>query len=112
MECAGFLNGLGFDTTIMARSILLRGFDQDMAEMVGTYLQNHGTKIIRPAIPTRIEKTQDGKLKVTWKNPTTGEEGSDTFDTVLQAIGKDIESENGPFYIGFLLIRTFRAWNV
>jgi thioredoxin reductase (NADPH) len=27
LECGGFLNGLGFDTTIMVRSILLRGFD-------------------------------------------------------------------------------------
>lgn len=27
LECGGFLNALGFDTTIMVRSILLRGFD-------------------------------------------------------------------------------------
>lgn len=27
LECAGFLAGLGFDTTVMVRSILLRGFD-------------------------------------------------------------------------------------
>ena len=28
LECAGFLAGLGFHTTCMVRSILLRGFDQ------------------------------------------------------------------------------------
>ena len=28
LECAGFLAGLGFETTCMVRSILLRGFDQ------------------------------------------------------------------------------------
>ncbi len=28
LECAGFLAKLGFDTTCMVRSILLRGFDQ------------------------------------------------------------------------------------
>ena len=28
LECAGFLAGLGFDVTVMVRSILLRGFDQ------------------------------------------------------------------------------------
>lgn len=28
LECAGFLTGLGLDTTIMMRSIPLRGFDQ------------------------------------------------------------------------------------
>lgn len=28
LECAGFLNGLGLDTSVMIRSIPLRGFDQ------------------------------------------------------------------------------------
>lgn len=28
LECAGFINALGFDSTVMVRSILLRGFDQ------------------------------------------------------------------------------------
>ena len=28
LECAGFLTALGYDTTVMVRSILLRGFDQ------------------------------------------------------------------------------------
>jgi hypothetical protein len=27
LECAGFLNGIGVDTTVLVRSILLRGFD-------------------------------------------------------------------------------------
>lgn len=27
LECGGFLNSLGYDTTVMVRSILLRGFD-------------------------------------------------------------------------------------
>ena len=27
LECAGFLNALGYDSTVMVRSILLRGFD-------------------------------------------------------------------------------------
>lgn len=28
LECAGFLTGIGLDTTVMVRSIALRGFDQ------------------------------------------------------------------------------------
>jgi hypothetical protein len=28
LECAGFLTGLGFDTSVMVRSVYLRGFDQ------------------------------------------------------------------------------------
>jgi thioredoxin reductase (NADPH) len=35
LECAGFLTALGYDTTVAVRSILLRGFDQDMAERIG-----------------------------------------------------------------------------
>ena len=27
LECAGFLTALGYDTTVMVRSIFLRGFD-------------------------------------------------------------------------------------
>lgn len=38
LECAGFLNALGYDVTVMVRSILLRGFDQDMAKRIGIYM--------------------------------------------------------------------------
>ena len=34
LECAGFLAGLGYNVTVMARSIFLRGFDQQMAEKI------------------------------------------------------------------------------
>jgi thioredoxin reductase (NADPH) len=37
LECAGFLTALGFDTTVMVRSVLLRGFDQDCAERIGMF---------------------------------------------------------------------------
>lgn len=40
LECAGFLRGLGFDVTVMVRSILLRGFDCEFAERVGKYMEN------------------------------------------------------------------------
>ena len=38
LECAGFIHGVGFDTTVMMRSIPLRGFDQQMAGQVTAYL--------------------------------------------------------------------------
>lgn len=44
LECAGFLRGLGYDTTIMVRSILLRGFDQQIAGMIGDYMESHGIR--------------------------------------------------------------------
>ena len=40
----------------MVRSILLRGFDQQMARMIGDYMENHGVKFIRECVPTSLEK--------------------------------------------------------
>jgi thioredoxin reductase (NADPH) len=68
LECAGFLTSLGYDTTVMVRSILLRGFDQDMAQVVGNYMGNHGTKFINKATPVKLEKHgPSGKIIVTYK---------------------------------------------
>jgi thioredoxin reductase (NADPH) len=39
LECAGFLHGLGFDVTVMVRSVLLRGFDCEMADRIGKYME-------------------------------------------------------------------------
>lgn len=67
LECAGFLTGLGYDTTVMVRSILLRGFDQDMASRIGQYMENHHTKFIKEAVPTKMEKPDpSGKILVTY----------------------------------------------
>ncbi len=62
LECAGFLAGLGYDTTVMVRSILLRGFDQQVAEKIGAYMASHNVKFIRPGVPKRVrkaDKTED-----------------------------------------------------
>jgi len=89
LECAGFLAGLGYDTTVMMRSIPLRGFDQQCAEHICGYMQEHGCKFERGVIPAKIEKGEGGKIKVSWK-PTQGEGEmqSDEYDTVLVAVGR------------------------
>lgn len=87
LECAGFLSAFGYDTTVMVRSILLRGFDQDIANMIGNFMQGHHTKFINNAVPTKLEKPdENGRIKVTWSSD--GKEVSDEFDTVLFAIGR------------------------
>ena len=87
LECAGFLTAFGYDTTVMVRSILLRGFDQDIANKIGKYMSDHHTKFINEAVPTKLEKPDaDGKIKVTFNQG--GEEKTDEFDTVLFAIGR------------------------
>lgn len=88
LECSGFLTAMGFETTVMVRSILLRGFDQDMAKMIGDHMELYHTKFIREATPTRLEKPDpNGPIKVTWKS-NDGTESTGEFDTVLFAIGR------------------------
>merc|ERR1712117_668995 len=71
LECAGFLAGTGLETTVMVRSILLRGFDQQMADKIGQYMENEcDIPFVRPCVPTKIEQIEEGspgKLKVTGK---------------------------------------------
>jgi thioredoxin reductase (NADPH) len=88
LECGGFLAGLGFDTTVLVRSILLRGFDTSIAEKIGDHMASHGVKFVRPAIPQKIEKLDSGKLKVSWVDTDTKVESSDVFDTVFVATGR------------------------
>ncbi|XP_055296986.1 thioredoxin reductase 1, mitochondrial isoform X3 [Sitodiplosis mosellana] len=87
LECAGFLNAFGYDTTVMVRSIFLRGFDQQMAEMVAAASAEKGVKFINKAVPSAVEKTEDGRLLVRYSN-AEGQQGSDVYDTVLFAIGR------------------------
>lgn len=75
LECAGFLTAFGYDTTVMVRSIFLRGFDQQMAEKITTHMSTYHTKFIRGAVPLKLEKSDpNGKIRVEWKNNdgTTG----------------------------------------
>lgn len=87
LECAGFLNAFGYDTTVMVRSIFLRGFDQQMADLVAGSLGDRGVKFVPKTIPEAIEKTEDGRFLVRFSN-TEGQKGQDVYDTVLFAIGR------------------------
>merc|ERR1712088_622961 len=96
LECAGFLKGIGVDVTVMVRSILLRGFDQQMADKIGEYMEEHGVNMVRECVPESIEKIEEGapgKLKVTakYKDGTTY---ADEFNTVIFAIGRDACTQN------------------
>ncbi|NWZ25845.1 TRXR2 reductase, partial [Asarcornis scutulata] len=90
LECAGFLTGIGLDTTVMMRSIPLRGFDQvsQMASLVTEYMESYGTKFLKKCIPTKVEKLESKGLQVTWKNTDSGTEEADSFDTVMWAVGR------------------------
>jgi Pyruvate/2-oxoglutarate dehydrogenase complex, dihydrolipoamide dehydrogenase (E3) component, and related enzymes len=87
MECAGLLNGLGYEATVMARSIPLRGFDQQMVGLLVDEMMSKGVKFFVHSKPDKVEKI-DCKYVVTWTNTQDGTTQSDSFDTVLFAIGR------------------------
>ncbi|XP_041266149.1 thioredoxin reductase 2, mitochondrial isoform X2 [Onychostruthus taczanowskii] len=88
LECAGFLTGIGLDTTVMMRSVPLRGFDQQMASLVTEHMESYGTKFLKRCVPTKVEKLESDRLQVTWKNADLDTEETDSFNTVMWAVGR------------------------
>ncbi|XP_062500475.1 thioredoxin reductase 2, mitochondrial-like [Corticium candelabrum] len=99
LECAGFLTGLGFDTSLLIRSIPLRGFDQDMARLIVRNMERHGTIVHHNSIPVKVEQLNDGRLDVVWQHTNQNEGGQergvfqDVFHTVLVATGRCPDSK-------------------
>ncbi|XP_021543037.1 thioredoxin reductase 1, cytoplasmic isoform X1 [Neomonachus schauinslandi] len=92
LECAGFLVGIGLDVTVMVRSILLRGFDQDMANKIGEHMEEHGVKFIKQFVPIKVEQIEagtPGRLRVIAKSTSCDEIIEGEYNTVLLAIGRD-----------------------
>lgn len=88
LECAGFLAGLGIDTTVAVRSILLRGFDRECTDRIDAYMVKHGVKFKREVTPSKMEKLDSGMIKVTFSDGS-----SDEYNTVLGAIGRTADTE-------------------
>ncbi|KAH8371618.1 hypothetical protein KR093_008276 [Drosophila rubida] len=88
LECACFLKGLGYEPTVMVRSIVLRGFDRQMAELLAAMMTERGIRFLDTTIPTAVERQRNGTLLVRHHNTTTQADGGDVFDTVLWAIGR------------------------
>ncbi len=90
LECGGFMKGLGIDVTIMVRSILLRGFDQQIANKIGDYMAAQGIRFIKSAVPVSITLNSQGRKVVVYKQGE--DEIEDVFDTVLFAIGRTADT--------------------
>ncbi|XP_062526737.1 thioredoxin reductase 1, mitochondrial isoform X6 [Bombyx mori] len=88
LECAGFLNSLGYPATVLVRSVPLRGFDQQMAQAVTSEMEQKGVVFHNKCVPLSVEKLETGQLKARWQNTETQERGEDVFDTVLMATGR------------------------
>lgn len=95
LECAGFLKGIGNDVTVMVRSILLRGFDQQMANIIGDYMEKHGINFIRDSVPTEIVQVkapEEGKSAGEYIVKYVDGKGvvsEETYNTVLLAVGRE-----------------------
>ena len=89
LECAGFIHGTGYETTVMMRSIPLRGFDQQMAMQIKTYMEEHGIGFLDKAVPEKVEAGANGKKLVTYKF-ADGTVATGEYDTVLFAVGRDV----------------------
>eukprot|EP00486_Rosalina_sp_Unknown_P006751 CAMPEP_0201572846 /NCGR_PEP_ID=MMETSP0190_2-20130828/16351_1 /ASSEMBLY_ACC=CAM_ASM_000263 /TAXON_ID=37353 /ORGANISM="Rosalina sp." /LENGTH=518 /DNA_ID=CAMNT_0047999121 /DNA_START=37 /DNA_END=1593 /DNA_ORIENTATION=- len=101
LETAGFLHGMGLDVTVCVRSILLRGFDRDAVDFVGDYMKEIGMKFKMGASPTKLEKLEDGKIRVTFKSTSDdvseeekGNAKAEIYDTVMFATGRAPETKN------------------
>lgn len=90
LECAGFLRGIGKDVTVAVRSILLRGFDRECADLIGKHMRAEGIHFREKSVPTKLEKVEGtGRIRVTFSDG-----GSDEYDTVLGAIGRTGDTAN------------------
>jgi len=98
LECAGFLLELGYDVTLLIRSIPLRGFDQDCSKRIIHHLKEKGLNVIRSVVVDEITKISKDKFKVSWIPSTTTEpqgiKGSGVFNTILGAIGRNADIQN------------------
>lgn len=88
LECAGFLAGLGYDTTVAVRSILLRGFDRECADKIGSYMEDHGVKFKHEVVPSKLEKVDGDRIQFTFSDGS-----QDIYDTVLVAIGRSADTD-------------------
>ena len=87
----------GHDTSVMMRSIPLRGFDQQMAGQIKTYMEDGGINFISGCSPDSVELTPSGKKLVKWHGGGGGEmevTGEGEFDTVLLAVGREVCTGN------------------
>ncbi|KAK0418009.1 hypothetical protein QR680_013323 [Steinernema hermaphroditum] len=105
LECAGFLHGIGLDVTVMVRSILLRGFDQDIAGRIHKHMIAKGIKF-ESGVPIKFEQlevptnSKPGRVKVTSVNVLENgdkEEFVEEYNTVLIAVGRDAATDDCGF---------------
>ena len=87
VECAGFLNGLGKEVTMVNRSSFLRVMDDDMTFRIVDDLRSNGVKAIERTVVTAARKVGDKVFEVDLQSGD--KKNTITVNTILVAIGRD-----------------------
>jgi thioredoxin reductase (NADPH) len=87
LECAGFLNGLGKDVTMINRSTFLRVMDSDLSFKVIDDMEASGVKALTQTVPVGVEKLDENLYEVELKIKEKLHKIK--FNTILVAIGRD-----------------------
>jgi thioredoxin reductase (NADPH) len=96
LECAGFLHHLGFDVSVMVRSILLRGFDQECANKIGDFMKDQGIHFINNMVPKELIRQPNGRILVKYGGSGFANAdlcGEEEFDTVVSCVGRYADTE-------------------
>lgn len=87
IECGTFLHLLGYPTTIIARSTMLRAFDSEVVNYLRQSMQKMDFDLREGTMLKTIKKTADGRLEAEIASSSTKEVLSrEVFDTIAAAI--------------------------
>ncbi len=90
VEIAGVLNTLGSETSLLIRTqTVLRRFDPLLSNFLADCMQTQGLNLLKEHIPSKLERTSNGKLKLYCKNGSS----LDNLDCVIWAIGREPRSD-------------------
>ena len=73
---------------LLVRSVLLRSFDQGIANKIGDYMEKIGIPILYKHVVQKVDKLENGQLKVTYQNKEDDSIHEENFDNVFYAIGR------------------------
>ena len=90
LESASFLNSLGFDVTVLIRSIPLRGFDKECSLKIKESLEESGVKFIEKYGLKEIKKLSENEFKISFE----GKDEEMNVNTVMFAIGRKVVSDD------------------
>ncbi|EGR27043.1 thioredoxin and glutathione reductase family protein, putative [Ichthyophthirius multifiliis] len=93
LETAGFLNSFGYNVSVMVRSKILRGFDQEIASKIETHYKNHGIRFIKYSTINKIVLQIGSDKKVYYKKQEQSYLNEESFDTIILAIGREAQTK-------------------